>query len=157
MRWAEFRDQEPELANDAFASFEDGTHKTIATLRPDGAPRISGIEARFVDGDLWFGSMPDSPKSRDLKRDPRFALHSASHEPDAWAGDAKISGRAVQVDDQAAKDRLVAVAGTAPPGDFDLFRADIDEVIVIRLGPSSDHLIIGTWRAGSGLRVSRHY
>lgn len=57
----------------------------------------------------------------------------------------------------AAKDRLVAVAGAAPPGDFDLFRADIDEVIVIRLGPSSDHLIIGTWRAGSGLRVSRHY
>ncbi len=156
MRWADFRAAQPELAADAFASLEDGTHKAIATLRADGSPRISGIEARFVDGDLWFGSMGGSPKSRDLLRDPRFALHSSSHEPDVWTGDAKVGGRAVLVTDQAAKDRLVAVAGTAPPGDFELFRAEIDEVIVIRLGPSKDHLLVGTWTAAGGLVVTRH-
>lgn len=155
MRWAEFRDLEPELAGDAFTSLEDGTHKTIATLRADGSPRISAVEARFVDGDLWFGSMPGSPKSKDLLRDPRFALHSASHEPDGWTGDAKIAGRAIAVHDRAAKDRLVAVAGTAPPGDFDLFRADIDEVVVIRLAAGEDHLLIGRWTAASGLQIIR--
>lgn len=154
MRWAEFVEREPDLAGDAHTSFEAGTHKTIATVRPDGAPRISGIEARFVDGDLWFGSMPGSPKSRDLIRDPRFALHSASREPDLWTGDAKIAGRAVAVDDDAAKAALVTAVGD-DPGPFDLFRAAIDEVIVIRLAPERDHLIIGTWTPSAGLRVTR--
>ena len=30
---------------------------SIATVRSDGAPRISGIEAAFEDGELAFGSM----------------------------------------------------------------------------------------------------
>lgn len=147
--------EQPHLAADALASFDAGTHKTIATLRSDGSPRISGIEARFIDGDLWLGSMPGSPKSRDLWRDPRFALHSTSMEPDIWSGDAKIAGRAIVVDDQSAKDRVREVAGTAPPGDFDLFRVEIDELVVIRLGNPADHLLIGTWRAGGELQVRR--
>ena len=32
-------------------------HKTLATLRKDGSPRISGIEVDFVDGELWLGAM----------------------------------------------------------------------------------------------------
>ena len=88
-------------------------------------------------------------------RDPRFALHSPSAEPDIWIGDAKIAGLAVAVHDQAAKERLVEVAGTAPPGDFDLFRAEVEEVVVIRLGSPADHLLIGTWRPGEELRVTK--
>ena len=47
------------------------------------------------------------------------------------------------------------VAGTAPPGDFDLFRAEVEEVVVIRLGSPADHLLIGTWRPGEELRVTK--
>jgi len=48
--------------------FEARTHKTIATLRADGAPRISGIECEFVDGELQFGSMIGARAGADLRR-----------------------------------------------------------------------------------------
>src|SRR3712207_6914843 len=38
-------------------------HKTIATLRRDGSPRISGTETRFGEGDLWIGSMWEARKA----------------------------------------------------------------------------------------------
>ena len=67
------------------------THRTIATMRRDGAPRISGTEMRIADGELWFGSMWRSNKALDLLRDPRFSLHSGIEDPPAWAGDATVS------------------------------------------------------------------
>ena len=80
--------------------FEAGRHKTIATLRADGSPRISGIECEFADGQLRFGSMPGARKGADLRRDPRFALHGPVFHPEegneaGWPGEAKIAGRAV--------------------------------------------------------------
>lgn len=156
MRWVDVLATQPHLAADAQASFDAGRHKTLATIRPDGSPRISGVEAAFLDGDLWFGSSLGSPKSRDLLRDPRFALHSPSAEPEVWRGDAKITGRAIPVTDRDAKERLTAAAGSAPPGDgdFDLFRVEVDEVVVIRLDDPPDQLLIGSWRPGGELRVT---
>ena len=86
--WTEFEAAAPELAKSVRARLDAHTHKTIATLRRDGSPRISGIETAFVDGDLWIGSMWQAVKARDLQHDPRFALHSGSTEPSDWEGDA---------------------------------------------------------------------
>ncbi|RPI07792.1 MAG: pyridoxamine 5-phosphate oxidase, partial [Actinobacteria bacterium] len=69
--WAEFEQAEPEFARRVQQLFDAGRHKTIATLRADGSPRISGIECEFADGNLRFGSMTDARKGADLKRDPR--------------------------------------------------------------------------------------
>ena len=120
------------------------------------APRISGIEATFKDGDLWLGMMPGSLKARDLQRDERMALHSASVDPDddepsAWPGDAKISGRAVEVTDRA------PLASFGPmPDESHVFRVDIDEVVTTRVGAPADHLVIQLWREGEELkRVTR--
>ena len=132
-------------------------HKTIATLRADGSPRISGIEATFAEGQLWFGSMPDARKGRDLQRDPRFALHSASVDPpkgaeSSWSGDAKLSGRAVQITDP---DELAAVwrlLGAPPDPHSELFRANLREVVVTRVGDPADHLVIELWRPWHPLR-----
>jgi ketosteroid isomerase-like protein len=148
--WAEVQASEPEFAAAVRAVFDKSKHKTIATLRADGAPRISGIEAEFTEGELTFGSMPDSRKSADLARDPRLALHSPSVDPpedapETWPGDAKIAGRAVFTHD------LVG----AQPGKA--FRVDIDAVVRIRVGEPADHLVIEVWRPGMGLRrITRH-
>ena len=80
------------------------THKTLATLRRDGSPRISGIETAFRDGELWIGSMWQARKAHDLQRDPRFALHSGSDEPSDWKGDAKLAGVAEEISDPAARE-----------------------------------------------------
>ncbi len=127
-----------------------GNHKTLATLRPDGAPRVSAIEARFIGDDLWLASMWRTPKALDLRRDPRLALHSPSLEPGVWEGDAKVAGRAEEIGDPAAHERFAEAAGTAPPGEaFHLFRVDAHEVVVLRLAESGDHIVARTWRPGT--------
>ena len=152
--WREIEAEAPELAALARGFFDAFKHKTLATLRKDGSPRISGSEIQFADGELWFGSMWQALKALDLQRDPRFALHSGSPDPPAWSGDAKIAGRAEQSTDPR---RIAAINGDGvPPGPSHLFRADVTELVVVRLGDPADHLIIESWRVGRGItRVRR--
>lgn len=155
-RWNDVEASEPEFAGAVRGFFDAHRHKTLATLRADGSPRISGIEASFVDGDVWFGGMWRSRKLLDLQRDGRFALHSASEDPPQWKGDAKIMGRAEETTDPAAKQALLdASGGGAPPEPWHLFRAEIGEVVMVRLGDPADHLVIELWREGQGLKRMR--
>jgi Pyridoxamine 5'-phosphate oxidase len=155
--WEEVEAAAPELAGRARAAFDAHRHKLLATLRLDGSPRISGIEATFADGQLWLGMMPGSRKALDLRRDPRLALHSASEDPTdadptAWPGDAKLSGRAVEVDDPA----LLRQLGAGDEADSaHLFRVDVTELVHVRVGDPADHLVIDLWREGAGLRSMR--
>ena len=153
--WSELEAQAPELCASARGYLDAFVHKTLATLRRDGSPRISGSEVIFSDGELWVGSMWKSMKALDLQRDPRFALHSGSPDPDAgWSGDAKLAGRAEELTDQERIEEIVA--GNAPPGSMHLFRLDITELAVVRLADPPDHLIVESWHEGRGLeRVER--
>jgi Pyridoxamine 5'-phosphate oxidase len=147
--WSQVQAEAPELAARARAIFDAQKHKTLATLRRDGSPRISGTEVEFVDGDMWFGSMWKSVKALDLRRDPRFALHSGSADPAEWTADAKAAGRVEEITDP---ERKAAVfGGNAPSGQAHLFRADITELVVTGLGEPRDHLVIESWHAGRGV------
>lgn len=143
--WSEIERAEPEFAQRVRALFDARRHKTIATLRADGSPRISGIEAVFQDGELTFGSMPQARKGADLMRDPRFALHSATVDPVEgseadWPGEAKISGRAVP-------------AGKITEGaEGDLFHADISEIVHTHLDDKATALVIEWWTPARGMR-----
>lgn len=150
--WRDVIESEPEFAERARRFLSAGVHKTIATLRRDGSPRVSGTEAKITDGELWFGAMWRSRKALDLQRDPRFALHSASIDPPAWEGDAKVSGRVVEIDDDERKARLLADADEKPSGSWHLFFARIEEVAVVRLSEARDGLVIELWKDGEGLR-----
>jgi hypothetical protein len=143
--WQDFEQAEPEFAKRVRLLFDAHRHKTIATLRADGSPRISGIEVVFEDGELAFGSMPNARKGADLRRDPRFALHSATVDPvegaeAQWPGEAKIAGRAV-------------AAGPITEGpDGDRFHADIHEVVHTHLNENASMLVIEWWTPTHGLR-----
>src|SRR5688572_21908763 len=127
--WSAFEADAPALAAHARRLFDEHVHKTIATLRRDGSPRISGTETIFAEGEVWTGSMWKAVKARDLQRDPRFAVHSGAPGGEGWAGDAKLAGRAVEVDDDETKARVVGA--NAPPGPLHLFRLDLEEVVVV--------------------------
>jgi hypothetical protein len=152
--WREFERAEPEFAARVRALFDAHRHKTLATLRADGSPRISGIETVFEDGDLVFGSMPNARKGADLRRDPRFALHSATVDPAEggeaqWPGEAKISGRALIV--APATELTTEPATDGPPGDR--FRADIAEVVHTHLNEKATLLVVEWWTPARGLRT----
>jgi hypothetical protein len=152
--WSEIEAAEPEFVRELRRRLDAGVHKTIATLRADGAPRISGIETFHADGELWFGSMPRARKAADLQRDPRFALHGASADPPGWQGDAKLAGRAVEIVDADERLRIFrAGRGVDPPEpDSQLFRADIREMVLVGLNEAGDMLVIEHWHEGRGLQ-----
>src|SRR5881397_3941161 len=151
--WQEFSEQAPELAARVFERFEAHRHKTMATIRADGSPRISGTEVPIKIGEVWLGGMTGNRRFADLRRDPRVAIHSASEHPDAWTGDAKIAGRAVEVTDDAGKAEFRGAAEEVPPGDFELFRIDLTEAVVVRLSDDRDRLLIDIWHAGEPSRT----
>jgi Pyridoxamine 5'-phosphate oxidase len=129
--WEQVEAAAPEFAARVRELFQAHKHKTMATLRADGSPRISGIETEFGE-QVMFGSMAGSRKSTDLERDSRVALHSPSVDPPeddlgAWVGEAKIAGRAVPTQDG--------------------YRVDIAEVVVTHLGGG---LIVESWHPGRG-------
>ena len=144
--WRDVEDAEPEFAQRVRGLFDAHKHKTIATLRADGSPRISGIEAAFERGELTFGSMSRSRKGADLRRDPRFALHSATIDPPEyaqaaqWPGDAKISGRAIHA----------GPITEGPKGNS--FRADIAEVVHTHVNEKATRLVVEWWTPTRGLR-----
>jgi Pyridoxamine 5'-phosphate oxidase len=147
--WSEVEAEAPDLVALARGFFDAHVHKTLATVRRDGSPRISGTEVQFSDGELWFGGMWQSVKALDLQRDPRFALHSGSDDQPGWTGDAKAAGRVEEVTDP---ERKAAVIGAdAPPGPSHLFRADLTELVVVHLGDPADHLVIEAWHEGRGV------
>ncbi len=156
--WAEFEAEAPELALRVRRLFDAGRHKTIATLRADGSPRISGIECEFVDGELQFGSMTRSRKGADLQADPRFALHGPTVHPvdgceSEWPGEAKVSGRARFVGPlPGPADGDADTEADAPAPEGDLFVADVDSVVLTSLDPSATKLVIESWSPAGGLR-----
>lgn len=98
--WGDVEREAPDLAADIRAAFAVGKHCTIATLRADGAPRISGTEVEFSEGEVYLGTGDDARKTLDMLRDPRVAVHSPTRDPESetsWAGEAKFSGVAVEV------------------------------------------------------------
>ncbi|MEU6093954.1 pyridoxamine 5'-phosphate oxidase family protein [Streptomyces sp. NPDC047079] len=151
--WAAFTAAEPELATTVEARFEAFTHHVLATLRKDGMPRTTGLEVRFLHGELWFGMMPGSLKALDLRRDPRFALQ-ANPGPGTGmgGGDVRITGRAVEVDDPATK--AAYVKEVEPPQPFHLFRTELTEVVRTHVEDDT-YLVVEVWKPGEPVRALR--
>jgi hypothetical protein len=144
--WDELETQAPDLATAVRERLTGRKHHTLATLRRDGSPRISGTEVELSGGELWLGSMPRALKALDLRRDPRFALHSATvdppeEDPRGWPGEAKLSGRAVEV--------------SAADADSHRFRLELEEVVLTRIADDGQALEITSWHPGRGVEVRR--
>jgi len=143
--WGQIEQDAPEFADRVRARFAIGTNKTIATLRRDGAPRISALEIEFAGGEVTLGMMGGSMKLLDVRRDPRIAVHSPTLEPSkddpsAWPGEAKLAGTIIDAAPPA--DNLYKGAG--------FFKIDVTEVVLTYVGTPADHLVIETWHPGRG-------
>ena len=154
--WNDFAQAEPELSELVQRRIEATGLALLATLRADGSPRISGVEPSIFDGEIWLGMMDGSRKAQDLQRDPRLSLHNATVDKEVKEGDVKVSGRAIEItDDATIRGFLKAFAeanGYGPSEDsaMHLFIVDIGEVASIQ--PAGDHLVIQSWSPDRGLR-----
>ena len=161
--WTEFATEAPEIAALAESRLAATGLMMLGTLRRDGFPRISPMEPVLAgdrlalhDGRLWLAMMPGSTKSRDLQRDGRLALHTATADKTVSAGDVKLWGVASPVTDHGTLSRFsddifVSVGHRFEVGTFDAFDVDL-------LGASSvtvrdDAMIVATWRPGAGVSI----
>ena len=138
--WREVEREVPDLAAQVRAAFTAAKHATMATLRADGAPRISGTEVSFEGGELRIGSMPGARKAQDLQRDPRVALHSPTADPGedgrSWPGEAKVAGQAIEEE--------------PAEGGAHTFRIELTEVVWTALTDDGNALRILSWHPGRG-------
>lgn len=114
----------------------------LATLKSDGRPQLSNIGFAVIDGTIQISVTDDRAKTRNLRRDPRAALHVTSD--DFWSyvvvdADAELSEVAREPGDPASEAlrRLFrAVQGEHP--DWDEYdRAMIDDRrLVLTLHPT---------------------
>jgi pyridoxamine 5'-phosphate oxidase-like protein len=96
--WAFFEDVRADLAEPGrrlLYAFGVGL-AYLSTVRPDGGPRVHPVCPVVADGGL-FAFLIASPKAGDLRRDPRFALHSFPMEDNEDAF--YVTGAAYEVTD----------------------------------------------------------
>jgi hypothetical protein len=96
--WEIFESEAPELA----AFVRERMHMKVsylATLRPDGGPRVNPVTPWFAEGRLLVRMYPGSAKVRALARDARYSLHSAVPDDEGTGGEALLFGTAKVVDD----------------------------------------------------------
>jgi hypothetical protein len=160
--WEEFAAQAPRIAEIFVRRHAAaGSLCMLATLRPDGFPRISPMEPRFFEGTLWIGGMPGTAKFRDLVRDSRFSLHTATVDTQVTEGDAKVWGTVEDVHDAALHQRF-AEALYAETG-FDLrgqvfdhfFAAHLAGAAAVEVG--GGHMDVTVWRDGAPEHVVRKH
>jgi hypothetical protein len=150
--WGEITKDAPDFCARVRRRFDVGTNKALATVRRDGSPRVSAIEAEFSDEEVTMGMMGGSLKLLDVRRDPRIALHSPTidapeNDPD-WPGDAKLAGTLVETG---------AVSNPEVPEGSAAFRMDIREAALTYVGTPADHLVIESWHDGRGWRRDLRY
>lgn len=80
--WKQFAELSPDLAAAGGAMIKPGDVGLgfLATVRPDGGPRVNPI-CPVVTDDGLYGFLVRGPKLADLRRDPRYALHSETVPP----------------------------------------------------------------------------
>lgn len=155
--WDDFARQAPRIA-EVFVRRHAATGNLcfLATLRSDGYPRISPMEPRIFEGRLVLVGMPNTTKFRDLTRDPRFSLHTATTDTHVGDGDAKVWGEASSVQDPALHARFTE--DLFQESGFDLRGQRFDPFFVADLAGASSVefrdglLTITIWKAGEGER-----
>ena len=155
-RWAAVEAEAPEFAARVVARFDTHPHKFLATVRADGSPRISGINLLFAEGDVWWGTMPDSRKLDDVRRDPRVAIHAAPDAEELTAGDVKFSG-VCSFEDPA---RMVALwemdaEQAEATGGGELLRVELRDLTLTWVDHEANEMVIETFRPGAGVETTR--
>jgi hypothetical protein len=149
-RWGEFEAAMPEMAAEGrklLYQFGLGLG-FLATIRPDGGPRLHPMCPILAKGGLW-AFIGESPKLGDLRRDGRYALHSFPSEK--VDDELYVTGRAVEI---TAPDVIAAVrAAYGAPIQTDdevLFELHLERALWARYGPRPSWPPVYTrWAQGS--------
>src|SRR6266516_3376752 len=162
MRWREFAEECPVLAELTAVRFAADELVLLGTLRSDGSARISAVEPDIAAGELMVGMIHRSVKALDLRRDPRATVHSWPPDKEGRRGDIKLYGRAVEAGDAAVKrayeEAIFARTGWRPVEPYHCFVFDLESAGLVRFSDAGRE--VWSWQAGQPLRrrmIERDY
>src|SRR3954451_10854457 len=118
--WSDFAAADPSLAAAVRALLQQYGPGMgyLATIRPDGGPRLHPVSPVITDTGLYC-FVVDSPKRRDLETDGRYALHSFP--PEESDDEAYLTGHAALVTDPLVIGSLAGALRASPDVDWRLF------------------------------------
>jgi pyridoxamine 5'-phosphate oxidase-like protein len=152
-RWADFERAAPDLAVEVREQIDRSGFVLAGTIRRDGTPRISPVEARVVHGHLLLVMIRGTHKARDVLRDSRLVLNTPVFDPADPGCELKLRGRAVAVEDrgllEAAANATEAASGWRPPADWHFFSIEVEDVALMEWDRGA--LAMTRWTAERGL------
>jgi pyridoxamine 5'-phosphate oxidase-like protein len=155
LSWRDMELAAPQIARPGMARLNSPHLAMLGTLRRDGSPRISPIEPHFAGGQLLIGAMAWSAKVADLRRDPRYVLHSVVTGPNSGEGELKLYGPAMEVADQGLRG---AAAGawwlTSAPGKAVVFTLHIGQAVFVDWDIDHGQMTIHRWSPRRGYSVA---
>ena len=156
--WRDVELGAPEIARQGMARLNAARLALLGTLRRDGSPRISPVEPVLAGGQLLIGAMAWSAKAGDLRRDPRYVLHSVVTGPDSGEGELKLYGTAAET----GQDLRTAAAGAWwlawAPDKAAVFTLHIGQAVFVGWDIERGLMTVHRWSPASGYAVaSRPY
>jgi hypothetical protein len=155
MSWQVLETAAPELAALGWERLDRVRIALLATLRKDGCPRISPVEPYLSLGELLFGSMSWSLKTRDLERDPRCALHSAITGPDSGEGEFKLYGRALEAEPEMRRSCRDGWWYERAPNLATVFALEIAQAVFISWDGAQGQMTVRRWSRRHGYAQSQ--
>ncbi len=96
--WKEFANSVPDLASFGKKRLHSKV-AYLATSRRDGSPRVHPVSPFIADGHLYVYMEPTSPKGKDLRSNPWYALHCSVEDNAGGQGEILVRGQARVVED----------------------------------------------------------
>jgi hypothetical protein len=127
--WSQFSTVASDLASFGKQRLE-GRVAYLATIRPDGSPRLHPVSPFIANNNLFVYMEPTSPKGHDLRRDARYVLHCGVEDNSGGRGEFFIRGRAVEVNDRKKREEAfeqARVTGYNPQERYILYELRIEE------------------------------
>lgn len=148
--WREMELGAPEIAQLGLARLNAMRVAMLGTLRQDGSPRISPVEPHLVNGRLLVGAMTWSGKAADLRRDPRYVLHSTVTGPDTGEGELKLRGHAAEARPGLRDEAAGAWWSSQPPSKAVVFVLAIGQALFVAWDLKRGVMAVHRWSLRGG-------
>ena len=99
----------------------------LATVRPDGGPRVHPVTPIISADHLFLFMEPTSPKGRDLRERASYALHNGVPDNEGTGGEFHLRGTANLVVDEKLRAVALSSAGYIPLERYILFELHVTE------------------------------
>jgi hypothetical protein len=150
--WRDMEVGAPQIARLGMARLDATRVALLGTVRRDGSPRISPVEPHLADGCLLLGAMVWSGKAADLRRDPRYVLHSAVTDPDSGEGELKLYGRAATASPALRPEAAGGWWSGQPADKAVVFILGIDQAMFVEWDTEHGVMTVHRWSQQGGYR-----